>query len=701
MKMKVYCLIIALSFVCVVTGVASLTGAWFTSSDSKSVTITMGNPVSITVSGDLSGNNVLMPGGKIDFDDVFATADANTSTMYIRAYIEILDASGNAYTSENSAFKVGVENGDNWKQYLNTNYYYYTAETSLTESTAMNKLIALNAGESTSPLNLSAEILSSAIQGDQASENVAVPDTTVTCRIVFQAIQSANTGLTLGNPKTISEMHNEWGELPEETTEHLLNFVEITDANGVTGWEVSANELAVTATKIIIPEEYNGLPVISIAEDGFAVYQFNKTPELKQIKIPNSVKHIGKEAFRKTPLESVQLPSQLITLGKSSFRETMITEVTVPASVTTIGTQVFYKCYYLTDVTIEEGITDITAEMFRYCASLTEFTFPSTIQTVDSTAFNDASISTITIKNQTVLDNISTVTTLYSTCGTICIPKTLTITDDINSNFEIAEEFVLDGVDFLKYTKKIVDFEAILDENSQVVAYKMLMKTGMTNILENVEVPAEYNGKPVTVVDCSILNHAINVTLSSSVTEILNVENSKQENVLTNIIVDENNANYADIDGVLFNKDKTTLLCYPRGKTATEYIVPDGTRTIGASAFEDRKEYLKKIVLPDSVVAILYHAFDACSATCINIPKNVETMGDKVFRGSSVTDLLIDSQTVIDTYFIDSTWLTVFAVSQDVVYINKNLTLTTYLTDNYEIESQQEYANYNKYVVKA
>lgn len=696
MKMKFYCLIIALSFVCVVTGVASLTGAWFTSSDSKSVTITMGNPVSITVSGDLSGNNVLMPGGKIDFDDVFATADANTSTMYIRAYIEILDASGNAYTSENSAFKVGVENGDNWKQYLNTNYYYYTAETSLTESTAMNKLIALNAGESTSPLNLSAEILSSAIQGDQASENVAVPDTTVTCRIVFQAIQSANTGLTIGKPKTISEMHNEWGELPEETTEHLLNFVEITDADGVTGWEVSANELAVTATKIIIPEEYNGLPVISIAEDGFAVYQWNKTPELKEIKIPNSVKHINEDAFRCTPLESIQLPSQLITLGKNSFRETLITEVTVPASVTTIGTQVFYKCYYLTDVTIEEGVTDITAGMFRYCTSLTEFTFPSTIQTVDSTAFNNVTtIEKITIKNQTVLDNISTVTQLYSSCGTICIPKTLTPTDDINLNFEITAEFTLDGLDYIEYTKIAVTYEEILDENNEVVAYKIL---GKSVVRQELIIPAQYNGKPVTTVDYTVFQKAINVYVPNSVTEILNIENAKGYTNLKNIIVDANNANYADIDGVLFNKDKTTLLCYPRGRTATEYVIPDGTVTIGTSAFEDRKEYLQKVVLPDSVITIMNNAFDTCSATWINIPKNVSTIYYSSFTlsklGEGVTHLFIDSQTIIDTLFEASAWHTV-------VYINKNLTLTTYLTDNYEIESQQEYANYNKYVVKA
>ena len=42
---------------------------------------------------------------------------------------------------------------------------------------------------------------------------------------------------------------------------------------------------------------------------------------------------------------------------------------------------------------------------------------------------------------------------------------------------------------------------------------------------------------------------------------------------LTAIHVAEGNTAYSSEDGVLFNKDKTTLVCYPIGKTETTYTV--------------------------------------------------------------------------------------------------------------------------------
>lgn len=55
---------------------------------------------------------------------------------------------------------------------------------------------------------------------------------------------------------------------------------------------------------------------------------------------------------------------------------------------------------------------------------------------------------------------------------------------------------------------------------------------------------------------------------------------------LTEILVDEDNPNYSsDAYGVLFNKDKTTLICCPAGKTG-EYKIPDSVTGISDYAFE-------------------------------------------------------------------------------------------------------------------
>ena len=77
---------------------------------------------------------------------------------------------------------------------------------------------------------------------------------------------------------------------------------------------------------------------------------------------------------------------------------------------------------------------------------------------------------------------------------------------------------------------------------------------------------------------------------------------------LTEIKVDENNKHYADKDGVLFDKNLSTLIYYPSSKPGTEYSVPDGVTRIEDYSFVG-KPILQKIIIPDSVTAIGNNAF--------------------------------------------------------------------------------------------
>ena len=80
---------------------------------------------------------------------------------------------------------------------------------------------------------------------------------------------------------------------------------------------------------------------------------------------------------------------------------------------------------------------------------------------------------------------------------------------------------------------------------------------------------------------------------------------------LTSIDVDENNENYSSQDGVLFNKDKTTLIQYPGGKTG-KYIIPDSVTEIGCMAFYGCRS-LTEITIPNSVTSIGDCAFMGCN----------------------------------------------------------------------------------------
>ena len=72
---------------------------------------------------------------------------------------------------------------------------------------------------------------------------------------------------------------------------------------------------------------------------------------------------------------------------------------------------------------------------------------------------------------------------------------------------------------------------------------------------------------------------------------------------LLSIDVDENNTNYASVDGILFDKNVTTLLKYPAGKQNTEYTVPDSVTTIDFTAFYDCTS-LESLTIPASVTDI-------------------------------------------------------------------------------------------------
>lgn len=127
---------------------------------------------------------------------------------------------------------------------------------------------------------------------------------------------------------------------------------------------------------------------------------------------------------------------------------------------------------------------------------------------------------------------------------------------------------------------------------------------------------------------------------------------------ITAINVDKNNEVFSSIDGVVFNKDKNTLLLCPIGKTS--YNVPNEIVSISDNAFsgcvnlinvnlnkDDKLKYindsafskcekLEKIDIPSSVVSIGKSAFSGCkSLTSVTIPEKVTNLGGYAFANCS------------------------------------------------------------------
>ena len=138
--------------------------------------------------------------------------------------------------------------------------------------------------------------------------------------------------------------------------------------------------------------------------------------------------------------------------------------------------------------------------------------------------------------------------------------------------------------------------------------------------------------------DCSALT---SINIPSSVTSIEPASFSGCSS-LTAFTVDANNPNYCADGCMLFNKEKTTLIC-ASGSQKT-YNIPSSVTSIGEYAFDGCRS-LTSINIPSSVTSIGEYAFDDCSSLpSINIPYSVTSIGGMAFAYcSSLTSINIPS----------------------------------------------------------
>ena len=121
------------------------------------------------------------------------------------------------------------------------------------------------------------------------------------------------------------------------------------------------------------------------------------------------------------------------------------------------------------------------------------------------------------------------------------------------------------------------------------------------NSLENVVIPNSIKYIDIDAFAyCSSLAH---LYLPDSVSELTAAFSGSNKLELE---VDKDNPYFCSEDGILYNKEKTTIIAYPSaGKVVT---IPDNVETIGRYAFAFNKE-INDVYLPESVVSIEEGAF--------------------------------------------------------------------------------------------
>jgi len=102
---------------------------------------------------------------------------------------------------------------------------------------------------------------------------------------------------------------------------------------------------------------------------------------------------------------------------------------------------------------------------------------------------------------------------------------------------------------------------------------------------------------------------------------------------LKSILTNNRNGFYTSIDGVLFDKNQTELVCYPGGNPKENYVIPNSVTTIKYGAFAWCDD-LTSLTIPNSVTTIEYGAFAWCNGlVSVKIPSSVTSIADSAFIG--------------------------------------------------------------------
>ena len=204
--------------------------------------------------------------------------------------------------------------------------------------------------------------------------------------------------------------------------------------------------------------------------------------------------------------------------------------------------------------------------------------------------------------------------------------------------------YATDGTARVKFNKQNVTLYAIWVSSAFKVS-----ASGTTVALTGYTAapPANWSVPPgVTTLGDSAFtncNNLVTVSLPSSVVSL--GKNALGGGAsMTSILVNPDNPAFQSVDGVLFDKAKTTLIQAP-GALANNYFVPDGVTTIGPYAFFDCAK-LTKITFPESLQVIGAWAFFVSGLTSLTLPPGVVTIEANSFAGSTALAAVSLSQSL-------------------------------------------------------
>lgn len=360
--------------------------------------------------------------------------------------------------------------------------------------------------------------------------------------------------------------------------------------------------------------------------------------------IPNTVKHIGDEAFWNcVNLQSIVIPNSVTSIGNEAFFGCSPQNFVIPSSVMSIGSGAFEKSssqkrsifqdFFFT----YEGIAlryEIIAEnevwVTRKCDwegyNLSgELKIPSEVE-FESKKYKVTRIGEIAFGNCGNLQSVVIPTSVkaigvaaFSTCSNL---QSVVIPNSVKTI----------GAGAFAYCKNL---QSVVIPNSVksigADAFREcpnLQGIVISNSVKTIGTKAFYGCKNLQ-----------SISMSESVANFGSLAFEQCPN-LSKIEASPNNRRYSSKDGALYSKSGDTLFFVPK-KTAA-FTIPSTVKCIGDEAFAFC-DSLRSIVIPNSVKRIGKAAFGVCrNLQSVNIPNSVTSIGEEAFaRCESLQSIII------------------------------------------------------------
>lgn len=255
----------------------------------------------------------------------------------------------------------------------------------------------------------------------------------------------------------------------------------------------------------------------------------------------------------------------------------MIKTVIFSDGITDIGYGVFADCTALTEVTIPDSVTSIDNFTFLSCDSLTD---------IDVSQGNEAYCS---------IDGV-----LFNKSGS----ELIRFPAGRNGSYTIPDSVT--NIGYGAFFGCAALTEITIPDSVTYIGYGAFSCcTGLTEI----NIP-----NSVVIIDNIVFDSCTGLTEINIPDSVTSIDHSAFLccDSLTDIDVGLGNEVYSSIDGVVFNKSGSELICFPAGRSGS-YTIPSGVTSIGDYAFYGDTA-LTEIFIPASVTSIEWGAFSLWNA---------------------------------------------------------------------------------------